>query len=167
MKVKTAITIIFLIVALVILCGFTFDKDILRVHIRANSNQKADQELKEEVAKRISSYIFEDLANNFINDPQSFVIKVEQKVNEILESMQVDVKAKAYLKQEFFPAKHFNGKVFESGVYTSVIVNLGEGKGDNWWCALYPPLNYGYDGNKTVLYKSRIIDALGRLKGEK
>ena len=39
-----------------------------------------------------------------------------------------------------FPEKIYKGVVYEAGEYESLLVTLGEGKGDNWWCVLFPPL---------------------------
>ena len=40
----------------------------------------------------------------------------------------------------YFPEKEYNGKTYESGNYESLLITLGEGKGENWWCILFPPL---------------------------
>ena len=40
----------------------------------------------------------------------------------------------------YFPAKQFKGHTYEEGYYESLVVTLGEGKGANWWCVLFPPL---------------------------
>ena len=39
-----------------------------------------------------------------------------------------------------FPEKTYKGITYEAGEYESLLVTLGEGKGDNWWCVLFPPL---------------------------
>ena len=40
----------------------------------------------------------------------------------------------------YFPEKIYKGVKYEEGEYESLLVTLGEGKGDNWWCILFPPL---------------------------
>ena len=40
----------------------------------------------------------------------------------------------------YFPKKEFKGIIYNEGYYESVVVTLGEGLGDNWWCVLFPPL---------------------------
>lgn len=42
--------------------------------------------------------------------------------------------------ENYFPEKEFNGVTYEEGYYESVLVTLGKGEGDNWWCVLFPPL---------------------------
>ena len=39
-----------------------------------------------------------------------------------------------------FPEKEYKGVVYDEGYYESLLVTLGEGKGDNFWCVLFPPL---------------------------
>ena len=40
----------------------------------------------------------------------------------------------------YFPEKSYKGVKYESGMYESLVVTLGSGKGENWWCVLFPPL---------------------------
>ena len=40
----------------------------------------------------------------------------------------------------YFPSKEYKGITYDEGYYESLVITLGEGKGDNWWCVLFPPL---------------------------
>ena len=40
----------------------------------------------------------------------------------------------------YFPSKEYKGITYEEGYYESLVITLGEGKGENWWCVLFPPL---------------------------
>ena len=40
----------------------------------------------------------------------------------------------------YFPEKEYNGKTYKEGKYESLLVTLGKGEGNNWWCILFPPL---------------------------
>ena len=40
----------------------------------------------------------------------------------------------------YFPAKQFKGHTYEEGYYESLVVSIGEAKGDNWWCVMFPPM---------------------------
>ena len=40
----------------------------------------------------------------------------------------------------YFPKKEYKGVIYEEGYYESLVVTLGNGNGDNWWCVLFPPL---------------------------
>lgn len=39
-----------------------------------------------------------------------------------------------------FPTKLYGNLVYPAGVYDALLITLGEGKGENWWCVLFPPL---------------------------
>ena len=57
--------------------------------------------------------------------------------------------------------KDFDGKRLKEGIYESLVLTIGEGKGDNYWCILYPPLCM-IDNKKEVKnkieYKFKIIE---------
>ena len=40
----------------------------------------------------------------------------------------------------YFPQKKYKGIKYEEGLYESLLITLGEGKGNNWWCVLFPPI---------------------------
>ena len=44
------------------------------------------------------------------------------------------------INNEYFPSRTYENTTLESGYYDAVIIELGEAKGDNWWCVMYPPL---------------------------
>lgn len=44
------------------------------------------------------------------------------------------------LGQNYFPEKNYKGVTYDAGNYESLVITLGSGLGDNWWCVLYPPL---------------------------
>ena len=46
----------------------------------------------------------------------------------------------------------------EKGFYDALIINLGSGEGDNWWCVVYPPLCFVGEGN--YVYRSKIKDVI-------
>ena len=55
----------------------------------------------------------------------------------------------------------YNSTVLESGVYDAVIVNLGEAKGNNWWCVVYPPLCFVNEtNNNSIIYKSKLLELI-------
>ena len=53
----------------------------------------------------------------------------------------------------------YDGVTLEAGVYDALILELGTGKGDNWWCVVYPPLCFT-GGNANVIYKSKIAEII-------
>ena len=66
----------------------------------------------------------------------------------------------------YFPDKEFKGVVYKEGEYESLVVTIGKGEGDNWWCVLFPPLCLleGSDNNSSdVEYRSWVKDMLDRI----
>lgn len=118
-------------------------EESLRFRVIANSDSKRDQEIKEEVAKSLeplitsipSSNLTESIAylNNKINI-------INENITKTLEALKVETEYKVNLGYNYFPEKSYKGVKYKEGNYESLVVTLGEGKGKNWWCVLYPPL---------------------------
>ena len=65
------------------------------------------------------------------------------------------------MREEEFPTRVYEGVTLEAGVYDALIVELGTGKGDNWWCVIYPPLCFsGEATGNNVQYRSRIWEII-------
>ena len=72
-------------------------------------------------------------------------------------------KSKAELNEEYFPTRSYGEYTLENGFYDALIVNLGSGNGDNWWCVVYPPLCFiGSEGTygKNIKYKSKLVEII-------
>lgn len=115
----------------------------IRFRVLANSNSPRDQKIKEEVRDKMQKELYSILENSksikqargIINDNMDNfdnILKEEMKDKEY--SYTID-----YGMHEF-PEKTYKGITYEAGEYESLLVTLGEGKGDNWWCVLFPPL---------------------------
>lgn len=62
---------------------------------------------------------------------------------------------------EYFPAKSINNKVIPSGVYKTIKITIGSGKGSNWWSILYPEFfGVAYDETNNIEYKSYFYESL-------
>ena len=165
------ICITFLILSIIALSviGFyteeqTANVEYLRIHIRADSNNQEDQAIKYSVKDEIVDYLapkiavcksYED-AENMLKESLSDIEKVCDRV---LEEKGFDYKSKASIKIEEFPTRAYQNVILDAGIYRALIINLGSGKGDNWWCVAYPPLCFT-QGNYPYEYKSLIIDAI-------
>ena len=162
----------FLIVAIIILSGIglTMPKDVtyteyLRIHVRAASNGEEDQavkyKVKDAVVKYLTPYIAEcDTKEKAETLLTSRLENVEEIANHVLKANGFTYTAKAQVRAEHFPTRVYDGLELESGIYDALILELGGGKGDNWWCVVYPPLCFTGQGTSYV-YKSKrseIID---------
>ena len=135
---------------------------LLRIHIRANSNGEGDQAVKILVRDEITRFLEARLEGE--SDFESAYATVSQSLGEIEEIAEerlraegYDYGAKARLNNEYFPTRAYQSVVIESGYYDALIVELGEGKGDNWWCVIYPPLCFvGAEKSDKIVYRSII-----------
>lgn len=123
----------------------TISKEVLRLHVKANSDTPEDQIIKIKVKDMITS----EYSNYFsalgskeesIEFSKEHIPEIEKKVDKFLTAHGFDYSCKAEVKSEIFPDKYYSDILFPSGEYTALKIILGEGKGKNWWCVLYPPL---------------------------
>ena len=65
--------------------------------------------------------------------------------------------------QNYFPEKEYHGVIYQSGNYDSLVITLGHGLGNNWWCVMYPPLcMLENKNNEEVEYRFLIQDILNK-----
>ncbi len=115
----------------------------VRLHILANSNSESDQELKLKVRDRMLEKISEYDAKN----KEEALLQIEEDKKELIEMAKATILENGYyydvdieIGVESYPTRHYEDFSLPAGEYTSVKVLIGEGKGENWWCVLYPPL---------------------------
>lgn len=138
--------------------------EYLRIHIRANSNLETDQSVKYSVKDAVVDYLTPYLAKcdtkfkaeNVLNDRLS---EIESIADNVLMRNGFSYTSKAAVKNEKFPTRTYNDITLDCGYYDALIIELGDGKGDNWWCVVYPPLCFT-DGNAGYVYKSKILDII-------
>lgn len=119
--------------------------EAIRLRILANSDSETDQEVKRAVR---------DAVNNQINEWVEQLTSIEEARNVIssrlpeLESIAKEELVKRDLQYSVdidfgdvqFPTKLYGQYLYPAGNYEAVLITLGEGKGANWWCVLFPPL---------------------------
>lgn len=118
-------------------------KDAIRFRVIANSDTKEDQALKHEVKKEISPVLNKVLKNSTTKEE---TLKLITNVMPEFETIVSDIVTKQNQTfhinygMNYFPEKTYKGVKYESGYYESLVITLGDGKGENWWCVLFPPL---------------------------
>lgn len=119
--------------------------EAIRVRIIANSNSKEDIEVKEKLKEDIEPTIYNllkditdlDLAREII---KSNINNIDVEIRKSLKKQNNDISFKVNYGLNYFPQKEFKGVIYEEGYYESLVITLGKGEGNNWWCVLYPPL---------------------------
>ncbi|MBQ7137192.1 MAG: stage II sporulation protein R [Bacilli bacterium] len=117
----------------------------IRVRVVANSNSSSDQLIKQMVKNKLE----EDITNLLseaknINDARRIIEDnielINISVKTALQENGYDTDYEVDFGYNLFPEKKYKGVVYKEGYYESVVVTLGKGEGNNWWCVLFPPL---------------------------
>ena len=115
----------------------------IRFRVLANSNSPKDQKIKEEVAIKMQEELYSLLeSTKSIKKARGIINDSMDSFNDIL-SKEMENKDYSYeidYGMHSFPEKKYKGITYEAGEYESLLVTLGKGEGDNWWCVLFPPL---------------------------
>lgn len=120
-------------------------EEAIRFRIIANSNSIEDQNIKikvrnnleKELAKKMSKVKEIDDAKNILKNS---IKEFNNIVDNTLKDNNYDMDFNINYGYNYFPEKIYNGVKYREGNYNSLVVTLGSGKGDNWWCVLFPPL---------------------------
>lgn len=115
----------------------------IRFRVLANSNSPRDQKIKEDVRDKMQKELY-NLLKNTKSIKEARVLITDRIVdfdNIVKEQLKdADYSYSIDYGMHEFPEKVYKGVTYEEGEYESLLVTLGEGKGDNWWCVLFPPL---------------------------
>ena len=146
--------------------------DFLRIHIRADSNESEAQDVKYYVRDRVVEYLTPLVANcqtkaEALLGLQARINEISAVANKALREKGFYYGANAELTTERFPTRVYEDCILPAGEYSSLIIRLGSGKGDNWWCVVYPPLCFSAPTGKNVVYKSKIWEIIERFKAGK
>ena len=121
--------------------------DYLRFHVLAHSNKPADQELKNSLAL----YLLQELAPHMNNistrsemklllADKQFTCNLERAARQFLHAKGYYHTVTVSSQRKPFPARFYRGRFLPPGEYLALQVIIGSGKGENWWCLLFPPL---------------------------
>lgn len=116
---------------------------IIRFHVRANSDSQADQDLKLLVRDAVGAYMHRELAG--ITDAKESRAKIAQDIPAIITAAENAITEQGYdypvtatLTHTRFPQKTYGSYTFPAGEYEALQLTIGQGKGKNWWCVMYP-----------------------------
>lgn len=114
---------------------------VLRFHIRANSDTVADQQKKLRIKQSLLEWLTPILSEN---TSRSETIQCIRKnlpdIRKEATRMAAPEPVTVTLQKEWFPEKTYGTCTFPEGIYDALRVDIGQAKGHNWWCVLYPSL---------------------------
>ncbi len=164
-----ALSIIGLVITLAC-CGLSSqivtEPDYLRIHIRANSNLSVDQNVKYKVKDAIVEALIPVLAGIESKDEAIKVMSenfsyIESVANGVLKKEGFSYTSHAKIDNEFFPTRTYDDITLEEGNYDALILELGSGEGNNWWCILFPAFCFTKTTkSENVVYISRIWEII-------
>ena len=140
--------------------------EYLRIHIRANSNSVDDQRVKylvkdaivESLIPLLSEAKTKEEAKDIIENNISYLNAVADAV---LKKEGFDYQGKTRIATEEFPTRVYDDITLPAGEYEAVILDLGSGEGDNWWCLVYPAFCFTKSENSTnYVYISKIWEII-------
>ena len=120
-------------------------QNILRLHVIANSDTKKDQALKYQVRDELLKSGSFSISNakskteaqkNITNELDSLRKTAQQKVYD----SGFGYKVRVEVAESYFPTRQYDDITLPAGYYDALKVIIGEGKGQNWWCVMFPNL---------------------------
>ena len=136
-------------------CTYDYKDKLIRFHVIANSDSDKDQKLKLKVRDEVISYLQPKLENSNSIEESEKIIKNEYKTLENISKKVISKNGYNYivkvgLEYSNFPAKQYSSVVLPAGKYKALRIIIGEGKGKNWWCVMFPPLCFVDDQNGII-----------------
>ena len=159
-------TVIILSIIILVLClnkrDYTIPKESIRFRVIANSNDYNDQEIKKKVVENLKS-------NLIYTNKSTNIVETRNFIKENLPLFTKTVETTLNNKEDFhinygknyFPEKTYNNEIYPEGEYESLVVTLGNGEGDNFWCVLFPPLCF--PEKEDYQYKSFIKEIFDKI----
>ena len=122
-------------------------REVLRFHILANSDSREDQAVKLQVRDGVLTWLDETLTEEEQEDLEQMekrleelLPQIEKQAEAVLRKNGFDYGVSAKLGTSRFPERAYGNCTFPAGTYTALRIELGEARGHNWWCILFPKL---------------------------
>ncbi|WMT82428.1 stage II sporulation protein R [Terrisporobacter mayombei] len=136
-------------------CTYDYKEKLIRFHVIANSDTDEDQELKLKVRDAVIAYLQPKLENSKSIEESEAIIKDEynnlEKISkDIISKNGYDYNVDIGLQYSDFPAKQYSSVVLPAGKYKALKIIIGQGKGKNWWCVMFPPLCFVDEQNGVI-----------------
>ena len=164
---KKIIVILFVITILLCLTNnkqeVLIPSDAIRFRIIANSNSIKDQQEKLEIKEELEPVLASILSNSSNhNNTKETIMDNMDNIKRVIEKHNINYEIN--YGNNYFPEKIYKGVRYPEGNYESLVITLGEGIGENWWCVLFPPLclleasEANYDEVTYTTYFQEILD---------
>lgn len=144
--------------------------NLIRLHVIANSDEAEDQRLKNEVRDEILAHLGSSVAEaGSIREVRTRLQGQLEDIRRVAENRLREAGSADPVRVEYgvfpFPVKGYGSLVLPAGEYEAVKVVIGEGRGSNWWCVLFPPLCF-VDIAQGELEEASAENLLRQIRGE-
>lgn len=141
-------------------------KEAIRFRVIANSNNKKDQANKKIISNKLSYNISNLLKDSNTIDESRMLLKnniksFKDNIDKTLKENKIDTDYEINYGDNYFPEKEYKGVKYKEGYYESLVVTLGKGMGENFWCVLFPPLCL-IEEDDTTEYKSFVKEIIDK-----
>lgn len=164
-KIIICLLIIFLAVSLANKKSYIIPEESIRFRVISNSNNQNDLNMKEKTVKEISN-IIQNISKDNIKDTRKSIINnidnISNKVKTLYSENEYDKDFKINYGLNDFPEKEYKGIKYKAGKYESLVIEIGESKGNNYWCVLYPPLCLIDENTEKTEYKSKVMEIINK-----
>lgn len=118
---------------------------VFRLHILANSDSAEDQQLKlkvrDEILKKSETvFAFSNSLEETIELCKNNIALFQQTAEQCLKDNGSDYEVKVYVDKEYFNTREYDEITLPSGIYNALKIEIGQGKGHNWWCVMFPAI---------------------------
>ncbi len=113
------------------------EKDF-RIRVIANSNTAQDQHEKEQLVEELKPYFMQVVSAGVAGNEQIQTLK--QQIETELSKNYPQIDTQVVVGDNLFPPKRQGAVLYPQNVYHSIVVKIGDGRGDNWWCSIFPSI---------------------------
>lgn len=118
---------------------------VFRLHILANSDSAEDQQLKLKVRDEIlkkgeTVFASSNSLEETIELCKNNIALFQQTAEQCLKDNGSDYDVKVYVDKEYFNTREYDEITLPSGIYNALKIEIGQGKGHNWWCVMFPAI---------------------------
>ena len=120
-------------------------QETLRLHILANSDSAEDQQLKLAVRDAVLTQWGKEFSRPMTQAEaralaEELLPQMEETARKEIAARGYSYPVKASLTRMYFTTRSYTGFALPAGEYEAIRLEIGEGKGKNWWCVMFPPL---------------------------
>ena len=148
-------------------------KESIRFRVIANTDKEEDQDLKQKVKENLNKDIEKILMNQASIESTRETIKnsipmLQENINKTLKENNSNMNYDITYGENYFPTKEYKNVIYKEGKYESLVVKLGKGEGQNFWCVLFPPLCFidEEEENQDVEYHLLVKDIINKFSSK-